>query len=282
MLSSTEATSKRAHAVGGLDGNMLSVYLGALALGGLVYQSHNDLGLSTLITLAVGIQCFGYLCLRLKVAQSRSVAGISAKALSMQALSYVLRLCSTTWLNGYIPVDETGDWLYQLLDVFALIMVLDVLHCIYKLHRPSYQEDHDCFNAHAAVMGCFVLAVLVHPDLNNRPVFDTLWATALYVDVVAMMPQLAMIVKNRGEVEALTSHFVGATALSRAVSLTFWYHGFSELAPLDGSFNLAGWAIILAHVLQVLLLCDFLYYYIRAFISTGLTAGLQLPTSVDV
>lgn len=280
MITPTNTSLKRTPK--GLDGNMISVYLGALALTALVYQSHNDLGLSTLITLAVGVQCFGYLCLRLKVAQQRSVAGISGKALILQAVAYALRLCSTTWLKGYIPVDETGDWLYQLLDVCALLMVLQIIYCVYKSHRQTYQEDDDAFNAQAVGLGCFVLAVLVHPDLNDRPLFDTLWATALYIEVVSMMPQLALIVKNRGEVEALTSHYVGSTAVSRLMSLTFWYHGFSELAPLDGSFNLAGWAIILAHVFQVLLLGDFMFYYVRACVSMGLNASWQLPTVVDV
>lgn len=276
------SSKKQVSNVIGMDESMFTIYVGALALGMLVYQSFSDLGLSTLLTMAVGIQCFGYLCLRVKVWQQRSVVGISGKTLALQGASYALRLSSTTWLKGYIPVDETGDWLYQLLDVFALIMVLDLLHCIFKLHRDTYQEDHDSFNIQAAGVACFVSAVLVHPDLNNRPLFDTLWTTALYVDMVAMLPQLQVMMKNRGEVEALTSHFVGATAMSRGVSLCFWYHGFAELAPLDGSFNLAGWAIILAHVFQVLLLCDFLYYYIRACLSTGLTAGVQLPSSFEI
>lgn len=263
------------------DQGTLAAYLGAFAFGAMVWQSFHDLGLSTFITLAVGIQCFAFVCLRLKIAQTRSVAGISGRTLMLQALACALRLCSTTWLNGYIPVDGTGDGLYQFLDLCALLLVLQLLYCVFKSHSSMYQSEHDTFNVEMMALGCFVLAVLVHPDLNNRPVFDTLWTTALYIDVVAMMPQLSMMAKIRGEVEALTSHYVGATALSRATSLIFWYHGFVELAPLDGGFNLAGWAIIAAHVLQVLLLCDFLYYYIRAWVSTG-SARFELPTYVDV
>merc|ERR1719310_840739 len=248
---------------GTIDTSTVAVYLGAFAGGALVWQSFHDLGLSTFITLAVAVQCFGYTCLRLKIAQQRSVAGISAQTLILQASSCALRLSSTTWLQGYIPVDGTGDWLYQALDVFALMVLLNIIYCVFKSHRSTYQEEHDNIKVEYIGLCCFVLAVLVHPDLNNRPVFDTLWTTALYIDVVAMVPQLVLISKIRGEVEALTSHFVGATALSRLTSLIFWYHGFAELAPLDGSFNLAGWAIIAAHVLQVLLLGDFLFYYVR-------------------
>merc|ERR1719310_2151590 len=267
---------------GTIDTSTVAVYLGAFAGGALVWQSFHDLGLSTFITLAVAIQCFGYTCLRLKIAQQKSVAGISAQTLMLQASSCGLRLSSTTWLQGYIPVDGTGDWLYQALDAFSLLILLNIIYCIFKSLRSTYQEEHDYINVEYIGLGCFILAVLVHPDLNNRPVFDTLWTTALYIDVVAMVPQLVLISKIRGEVEALTSHFVGATALSRLTSLIFWYHGFAELAPLDGSFNLAGWAIIAAHVLQVLLLGDFLFYYIRACLSTG-SARFELPTySVDV
>lgn len=252
-----------------LNATMLSTYLGAFGVGLLVHQNFSDLGLSTLPTLTVGLQCFGYLCLRLKISQQKSVAGISGRALVLQAMSYALRLCSTTWLKGYIPVDETGDWLYQLLDVFALLMALQIIYCVFKANRHTYQEEHDTYHVPIIAIICFVLAALVHPDLNNRPVFDTLWTTALYIDVVAMMPQLAMMAKIGGEVEGLTSHYVGAIALSRLVSLLFWYHGYAELAPLDGSFNMAGWAILVAHLVQMLLLCDFLFYYIKACISTS-------------
>jgi hypothetical protein len=264
------------------DTSTMAVYLGAFASGALVWQSFHDLGLSTFITLAVAIQCFGYACLRLKISQQRSVAGISAQTLILQAASCALRLTSTTWLQGYIPVDGTGDWLYQAVDALSLVILLNILHCIFKTYRTTYQEEHDNIKVEYIGLSCFVLAVLVHPDLNNRPVFDTFWTTALYMDVVAMAPQLVLISKIRGEIEALTAHFVSATALSRLTSLIFWYHGFAELAPLDGSFNLAGWAIIAAHVLQVLLLGDFLFYYIRALVKTG-SASFTLPTyAVDV
>merc|ERR1719310_1881456 len=266
---------------GTIDTSTVAVYLGAFAGGALVWQSFHDLGLSTFITLAVAVQCFGYTCLRLKIAQQRSVAGISAQTLILQAASCALRLSSTTWLQGYIPVDATGDWLYQAVDVLSLVILLNILYCIFKTYRSTYQEEHDNIKVEYVGLSCFVLAVLVHPDLNNRPVFDTLWTTALYIDVVAMAPQLVLISKIRGEIEALTAHFVSATALSRLTSLIFWYHGFAELAPLDGSFNLAGWAIIAAHVLQVLLLGDFLFYYVRALVKTG-SASFELPTYVDV
>jgi len=260
-----------------IEPSTMAAYLGMLGVTSLVHQSFHDIGLSTLMTLSLGLQLFAYACVLLKVVQQKSVAGLSGKALTMQAVSLVLRLSSTTWLKGYIPVDTTGDWLYQILDVAALCMALQLLYFVYKKHRKTYQEDCDSFNVGNTMIVCFVLAVLVHPDLNARPIFDTLWTAGLYIDVVAMLPQLWMMSKIGGEVEALNCHYVGAVAVSRCVSLIFWFYGFVELAPLDGSFNLAGWAIITAHVIQVLLLLDFLFVYIKACMNSGYNPRMTLP-----
>lgn len=253
----------------GIDGNLVTAYLSSISAGAMVYQTYSDFGMGTLITLASAIQCFAYMCLCLKVAQTKSVAGISGQTLILQALSYTLRLSSTLWLPAYVPVDETGEWIYQLTEVIALLLVTKIMYNVFLSRRATYQEEHEIFKARPIAIGCFVLAALVHPDLNSRPLFDTLWATALYIDMVAMLPQLGMIARMGGEVEALTGHFSAAMAVSTIIELAFWCHGFEEVAPLDGSSNIQGWMIVLVHIVQLLLMCDFLIYYIRALILTG-------------
>ena len=55
---------------------------------------------------------------------------------------------------------------------------------------------------------CIVLAILIHPDLNNRPVFDSTWTGSLYIDVVSTLPQLWMIGKMGGKVGAVFLRFL--------------------------------------------------------------------------
>merc|ERR1719265_2017222 len=144
-------------------------------------------------------------------------------------------------------------------------MILALLYLTYSRYNSTYQEDLDTFDIGYLLGGCFILAVLLHPNLNSRPMFDTMWTLALYVDVFAMMPQLWMVAKLEvgAELEAVNFHYIAAIAASRAVSLYFWYHGFREFAPKDGSFNLTGWAIMGAHVIQVLLFVDFVAMYVK-------------------
>lgn len=244
----------------------LYVYLAFGAAVTLTRQTYKDLGMSTLITLNVALQLLAYSLLLMKVLHQKSVSGVSAKALQCQAVSYAARLSSTSWLKGYIPVDSTAKWLYQATDAMSLLTVLVLLYLAFRKYRSTYQEDLDSFDISYLLGFCFVLAVLLHPRLNNRPLFDTLWTLALYIDVFAMLPQLWMVGKIQvgGELEALTGHYIGAIAASRMVNLYFWWYGFREFAPKDGSFNLTGYAILAAHVIQVLLLIDFVYFYVKS------------------
>ena len=223
------------------------------------------------MTLSVAVQLFALICLMYQMQQQRGVQGISMRSLIMQSFVYGFRLSSSTWLKGYIPTDTTGDGLYQLLDLATLCVALYLIYCCLTWYKPSYQEQYDTFEIKPLMMFCSAMAVLIHPDLNDRPLFDTLWTASLYIDSVAMLPQLWMIVRAGGA-QVLTSHYVAAMALSRTLNFVFWFNGYPELAVLEdgedgdgvgvGS-NLAGYAVVFAHVVQLALMADFVWRYVR-------------------
>merc|ERR1719265_2089965 len=209
------------------------MYLAFFAGCALVFQSCRDVGLSTLPTLSIALQLLALILLRMKVAKTKNVQGISVKSLTMQAFVHGLRLCSTTWLKGYIPADETGDFLYQMLDVVVLLMCIQLIYTCLQTHKDTYQAEQDSLDVKPVLLGCFVLGVLIHPDLNDRPFFDAIWAASLYIDVVSMVPQLWMMSKVGSSVEALTGHYIAMVACSRLMSCIFWYFGYPELAPIE-------------------------------------------------
>merc|ERR1719149_434813 len=86
----------------------------------------SDRTFSGLITLAAAVQCLGFLLLRMKI-RKQGAAGISSRSLQLFAVMYVMRLYSTLQFNGYLPVDSSGDWVYQAIDVLALVCVMSIL-----------------------------------------------------------------------------------------------------------------------------------------------------------
>merc|ERR550514_551955 len=199
----------------------------------------------------------------MQISSSRSVAGISGRTMVMHAVKLACRLSTTLWLDGYLPTDKSGDWIYQVGDVLSLLLVLQILFYIYVAHKGSYQSNDDTLDVRNLIMVAVVLAVLIHPTLNAWTPFDILWTIHLYVDAVAMVPQLWMISKAGGQVKGFTAHYIGATLVSNILSGLFWFYATPELAE-GNNFNIAGFAINGAHLVQLLLLLDFGYFYGKA------------------
>merc|ERR1719277_295713 len=94
----------------------------------LIYHQVAEGAWSSILTLSALIQCFGAALLCMQVLTSGNTEGISAGALMLDAWAFALRLTNTTWLDGYLPVDASGDYAYQMMDVCSLLMMLWLLH----------------------------------------------------------------------------------------------------------------------------------------------------------
>lgn len=238
---------------------------------------------SSILTLSVMVQCLGVSFLCMQVLSTGSAAGISAGALVLDACAFGFRLSSTTWLNGYLPVDESGDHVYQIVDMCSFAMVLWLLYQVLVVKRSSYQEAEDVLPILPMVVGCFVLAALFYGNMNDRPLFDAAWMAGLLAGVVAVMPQLSLVMKSGGRTEALTAHYMAALALSRVLSGIFmWYARFDiSCDEWISGINHTVIMILGAHALHLILLSDFAYFYTRAVMMKGLGEAVELATSCE-
>jgi len=228
----------------------------------IVYRLFTDGDFSSIYTLGMAVQCLAFYMLYAKVNMQRSVAGISAKTLEVYVLVFLFRLSSTLLRNGYLPMDYSGDFVFQISDILSLAVTVLLLRCVRTTHKITYQIEHDTLEIARAIPLCIILAIFVHGQLNRSPFFDTMWTISMNLDTVAMLPQLWMLSKIGGEVEGMTSHFVALLALSRFCAFTFWFYGYTELQR--GGSIIAAYQLIGAHTMQVLLSLDFLYYYLSA------------------
>lgn len=246
--------------------------------GGMIWHLIADGEFSAILTMSVMLQCLAILLLCLKVLSTGSAAGISVRALALDALALCCRLSSTLWLQGYLPVDATGDHVFQALDICSVGMLCFLIYQVLIVKRNTYEEEKDSLPVMPMTVACLMVAAILHGNMNSRPIFDTLWMSGLFISTVSVLPQLWVITRGGGKVEALTSHFIAATAASRALSGIFMWHARSDITckPWITGFNHSIWAILGAHLVHMILLSDFAYMYIKAVIERGLDCTLDL------
>lgn len=282
---SIKASGKTARNMGAASWMCLAVFvLGA-------YHLFSDGDFSFLMTLSSLTQAFGMIMLCIQFASAQSVGGVSMKAVQLHTATFAFRFLATFFHEGYLPLDSSGDFIYRLAEFTALAASAVALYLAYKQYGHTYEVEKDTFGNFGPTGGdraqygaawiaapALLLALLVHPSLNNAWWSDVAWTFALYMDVLAVMPQLFMFHKTGGAVAQNTAHYVFSLGFGRVLQLLFWAFSYHELSEHShGGF--IGVFVILSQVVGAVLMADFFYYYAKSQQKGG---PMVLPSAADM
>ena len=149
-------------------------------------------------------------------------------------------------------------------------------YLIYMKFRSTYDGHHDSFQVLYLLVPAAILAILVN---HSRTPLEILWTFSIYLESVAILPQLFMItVKNHikrpyfnhfffhhqgsthffciktGEAETITSHYLFAQGLYRGLYILNWIYRYSNEGRVE-------WIAVISGIVQTVLYCDFFYLY---------------------
>jgi len=223
----------------------------------------SDFDFSLLLTLSSLTSMFAFLMVAGKIYTSRSVRGVSAKMFTCYFILGLCRLYAIIPFESYLPYDRTGDWLYQTVETLSVVLVGFIVVCTHNKFVATYDRENDAFPYFYIIGGAFLLSVLFHPSLNSNTSVDIAWTFALYLESVTVLPQLLMF-HRLGRVETFLTHFLAAQAMSRLLSFIFWAFSHHELNDVHKPMkSYVGWWVLFAQLAQLVVMGDFIYYYIR-------------------
>jgi hypothetical protein len=268
-----------------LPAPVIAAYIVFGALATTVYHFVAEGEFSSVLTLAVIAQAMAICFLCVQVIVNKSVKGISVGALVLDGLSVAFRMPSTTWSEGYLPMDKSGDYLFQTVDFFSLMMIMFLLHRVKVVNRSTYESAQDTFNVGPVIFGCIGLAAMFHGNAADNPLYDTCWMGGLFCGVAAVLPKLWLIQQTGGWAEALTCHYIAAMGISRAMSGLFMWEARDDVTcdKWHPRFDHGIVFILGAHAVHLLLLADFAWVYMKAALGGGCscTKPMQLKAPVE-
>jgi len=222
--------------------------------------------LSACLSLSSGIQCLGFSLLMPQAYNGRDVSNVSLNSLALYVIALGFRLFATLQYNGYQPLDASGkNGLYHACEVVEMLLAAGAYVLVKRAQdRQDCRADETPKVMLVLLAACAVLAPLTHSHLNADKLGDITWIMGLYVETIAMIPQLYLLQKTGGEVEALHGHYIASTFASRVVTMYFWYDCYVELQHPDAEYNLPGSMVIGAQALQCLVFADFMYLYAKS------------------
>ncbi|XP_060705430.1 ER lumen protein-retaining receptor 3 [Hemiscyllium ocellatum] len=192
-----------------------------------------------------------------KMWKSKSCAGISGKSQLLFALVFTTRYLDlfTTFISVYNTT----------MKIIFLLCIYMTVYLIYIKYSSTFDRENDTFRVEFVLVPVAGLSFLVNHDYAP---LEILWTFSIYLESVAILPQLFMITKT-GEAETITTHYLFFLGLYRALYLANWiwrYH-------TEGFFDQIA---VVAGVVQTIFYCDFFYLYVTKVLK-GKNLSLPLP-----
>lgn len=240
------------------------------------YYLLNTGGAGQIVPMAAAVQLMGFVMAYVRARMSRSVAGISPETLHVWLAGILCRLsvnATALWsdhADSYLPSDGTCDWAYQVLEMLSAVVLGLLLLEIHSVHQVPIKESK---MSPILIVGSMILSMIVHPKLNNCW-SNMRFAAGQYMEGIAMLPQIMLLAKQGGKVEALTSHYIACSFVAQLMMLKWWHSVQEILKTEDYPSQVPGRMILLFALLSVLLLADFMYQYVKAIVTK---ASLVLP-----
>ena len=223
---------------------------------------------SFFLVLSSLVQTCAFIIILVKVTSYQTCSGLSANTLICYGILLFARLTSTLFYPGYLPSDSSGSWLYQLSDITSLIICCLLVYLIYFKYRETSDLLLDGkIPFYFLVIPCYLLSLIFRSSLNSNAFCDINWAFSMYLEAVAIFPQILLFSLKKCQIESFTSHYVALCGLSRLFSLIFWWDTYEELISFDLYFGqYVGYFIIGAQILQLIIMADYYYLYFKSIL----------------
>ena len=181
--------------------------------------------------------------LLLKIWKTRSCAGISGKSQALFLVVFVTRYLDL--LTNFVSLYNT------VMKLFFIGSAAGTVYLMYFKFKATYDGNHDTFRVEFLLAPAMLLAVVLNHEFS---VMEILWTFSIYLESVAILPQLFMVSKT-GEAETITSHYLFALGSYRGLYILNWiyryhYENFYDVIAIVGG------------IVQTVLYCDFFYLYV--------------------
>ncbi|MCP9264793.1 ER lumen protein-retaining receptor [Dirofilaria immitis] len=177
--------------------------------------------------------------LALKMWTTRSVAGISGRSQLLFAAVFTSRYLDL--FTNFISIYNSA------MKIFFLVSSFGTLYLMWIKFKATYDRNHDTF-------------------LNRIFSASVMWTFSIYLEAVAIMPQLFMLSRT-GSAETITAHYLFALGSYRALYILNWIYRYY----MEGFFDPIA---VISGVVQTVLYADFFYLYISRVLRQK--RGLQL------
>lgn len=174
--------------------------------------------------------------------RNKSINGLSIKTQALYCLVFLTRYLNV--LTKYISLYNT------LMKLFFIGSSIYTVYIMVTKYRKTFKEDIDTFPVRYLIGGSAVMSLIF---TNKYTLAEVIWSFSIWLESVAILPQL-FILQRTGEAANITTHYIFALGLYRALYIPNWFYRYFAENRFD-------YISILAGLVQTAIYSDFFYIY---------------------
>jgi len=182
--------------------------------------------------------------LLLKIQKTRSCTGISFKSQCLYAAVF-----TTRYLDLFIYFVSLYNTVMKIFFIGSSFYILYLMKFRFK---ATFDPNLDTFRVEFLLGGALLLAMIFNHEFSF---LEILWAFSVYLESVAILPQLFML-QRTGEAETITTHYIFALGAYRALYVVNWIYRYWDEGYVD-------WIAWIAGTVQTALYSDFFWIYYK-------------------
>eukprot|EP00197_Chlamydomonas_leiostraca_P012206 CAMPEP_0202868522 /NCGR_PEP_ID=MMETSP1391-20130828/10925_1 /ASSEMBLY_ACC=CAM_ASM_000867 /TAXON_ID=1034604 /ORGANISM="Chlamydomonas leiostraca, Strain SAG 11-49" /LENGTH=190 /DNA_ID=CAMNT_0049548703 /DNA_START=148 /DNA_END=720 /DNA_ORIENTATION=- len=179
----------------------------------------------------------------------KSCRGVSLKTQELYALVFITRYLDL--FTNFISLYNTVMKCVFLASSFTIIYLIRY----HKVIKVTYDRDQDTFRYYFLVLPCLVLAFVLN---NERTVMEVLWTFSIYLEAVAILPQLVLLQRTQN-IDNLTGNYVFLLGTYRGLYILNWIYRYMT----EPGYR--QWLVWISGIVQTIIYCDFFWYYIKSW-----------------
>jgi ER lumen protein retaining receptor len=155
------------------------------------------------------------------IVETKSCSGISGKSQILFALVFVTRYLDL--FTHFISLYNTVMKIFYLASSFATV------YLIYFKFKATYDKTHDTFRIEFLLIPSTILALIINHEFD---VLEILWTFSIYLESVAILPQLFMISSSK-EIKYVMKFYLAFLTSYRALYVFNWIYRYYDESFLD-------------------------------------------------
>jgi ER lumen protein retaining receptor len=189
-----------------------------------------------------------------KIRKTKSISGLSLRTQILYVIVFMTRYLDLFFY--YISLYNT------LMKLFFIGSSWYIVYLMTVTYRKGYDKKNDFTRIDFLLVPCAILSIFFNPTLKvlfkkrliARCFLQILWGFSIFLEAVAVIPQLVMIQKM-GEADIITSHYLVTLGAYRGFYLFNWLWQFIWEKKID-------YVAVIAGLCQIALYADFFYLYV--------------------